>query len=220
MRSRWLTPDAPASGYICRLLRIPNSVECAAIVNGALDDLQNPGNFEEYGTLTPQQTADLFAQMFDDYRVDRGCMIGTIFAYATTDTPTGALACDGTTYLRVDYPALYAVLATPFITDADHFIVPDLRGRTVVGTGTGSGLTARALNDSGGEENHALTAGEGPSHRHGYIVYSTPGLAAAPGELPVVIPTPSGVFTNFDGANTPHNTMQPFRALKYAIWAV
>jgi microcystin-dependent protein len=219
MRGRWLTPDAPSSGYICRLLRIPNSVECEAIVSGALDDLQNPGNFEAYGALTAQETADLFAQMFEDYRVDRGCMIGIIFAYATTNTPAGALACDGATYLRTDYPALYAVLATPFITDADHFVVPDLRGRAPVGTGTGSGLTARALNDSGGEEAHVLTVSELPAHHHQYILYGlTPTSApGTPGLNPVSSPL---VNTTDTGGGSSHNNMPPFRALKFAIWAV
>ena len=43
---------------------------------------------------------------------------------------------------------------------------PDLRGRFVLGAGTGSGLSARALNDQGGEERHKLTVDEMPSHAH------------------------------------------------------
>lgn len=43
---------------------------------------------------------------------------------------------------------------------------PDLRGRFVLGQGTGSGLTSRVLNDIGGEEAHLLTSSEIPSHTH------------------------------------------------------
>ena len=40
---------------------------------------------------------------------------------------------------------------------------PDARGRTLIGAGTGPGLTARALGATGGEESHTLTVAEIPS---------------------------------------------------------
>ena len=43
---------------------------------------------------------------------------------------------------------------------------PDLRGRFVLGQGAGSGLTARTINEIGGEETHLLTSSEIPSHTH------------------------------------------------------
>lgn len=219
MRSRWLTPDAPGAGYVCRLLKIPNSVAFQAIVSGALDDLQQSYNFEQQGSLTPEETAALFAQMFDDYRQDRGCMIGTIFPYATSVRPAGSLDCDGSTYLRSDYPALYAVLAPAFIADADHFFVPDLRGRAVVGAGQGPGLTGRLQNDAGGEEAHQLSVDELPNHQH---FYNSP-LASATllGDIPTVIyASIVGALTSIVGSSQTHNNMQPFRCISYAIWTV
>jgi len=47
------------------------------------------------------------------------------------------------------------------------FTVPDLRGRTPVGIGTGTGLTARTLGGAGGAETHVLTAAQMPAHAHG-----------------------------------------------------
>jgi len=91
---------------------------------------------------------------------------GTIFPLATATIPAGALECDGSTHLRVDYPALYAVLDSAFIVDADHFTTPDLRGRTILGVGTGSGLSTYAEGAMGGQESHALTTAELAAHNH------------------------------------------------------
>ena len=44
---------------------------------------------------------------------------------------------------------------------------PDLRGRFVVATGNGAGLSPRGLGDKGGEEKHKLSVDEMPSHSHG-----------------------------------------------------
>lgn len=216
---KWLTPDAPDSGYICRQVLIPNLEEFVAIVNGALIDLLYSNSFEQYGDLSPSETAAYFQAMYQTYLEGCPTTLGTIFAHAMGNPPTGSLACDGASYQRVDYPDLYAVLATAFHTDADNFVTPDLRGRVVVGVGTGSGLTARALNDGGGEETHQLSVAELPAHHHGYQL-DTWGPFATPG---------TGVGTQINrvlndttdtGSGTAHNTMQPFRALNYAIWAI
>lgn len=46
--------------------------------------------------------------------------------------------------------------------------LPLSKGRTFVGAGTGTGLTARTLGHAFGEENHTLVVGEIPAHTHGY----------------------------------------------------
>ena len=51
------------------------------------------------------------------------------------------------------------------------FNVPDLRGRTSVGAGTGSGLTKRILGVTGGEENVTLSISQIPSHNHTFTDY-------------------------------------------------
>jgi len=43
---------------------------------------------------------------------------------------------------------------------------PDLRGRFILGSGTGSGLTSRTHGDTGGSETHTLTINEMPAHNH------------------------------------------------------
>ena len=91
---------------------------------------------------------------------------GTIVTYISNTIPAGWLACDGSSYLRSQYPELFSVISTTFGGTSTTFNVPDLRGRTVVGVGSGVGLTARALASTGGAETHTLTTAELPSHSH------------------------------------------------------
>jgi len=218
MNGRWLTPDAPAAGYICKLLRIPNSEEHLAIVNGALLPLLYSNSFELFGTQTAEETAALFEEMYEQYIQSRGCMIGAIIAYATADAPLDTLACDGATYDRVDFPLLYDALDSAFIVDADTFTVPDLQGRAIIGTGGGTSLTARAMGDSAGTEQHTLSVTEIPGHTHGEGI-AVPTLINGGLEAPASSATSSTGTTGSTGGDGPHNNMMPYQALRYCIVA-
>lgn len=146
-------------------------------------------------------------------------MLGYIFPLVTADTPDNCLLCDGATYAKVDYPALYAVLDTAFIVDADNFVVPDLRSRIPLGAGTGTGLSTYAVNEQGGEETHQLTATEMPSHSHGLFEFTA--LAVEPGDLPVLDPNPLALRSSDSaGGDGFHENRQPFTALNYVIVAL
>lgn len=146
-------------------------------------------------------------------------MIGMIIPFMTESPPANVLACDGSEYLRVDFPELFAVLDSVFIVDDDHFKVPDLRGRTVIGVGDGTGLSSRSIGSSGGEENHQLTEGELANHVHS-IPLTTTTLAVEPGEIAVLSPIPILTQSTGDtGGDSPHNNMQPFYSLNYGVIA-
>jgi len=218
---RWITPASDGAGaFTCYTLRLPDDPGFASVVFGALADMARPYFWEELGTgLTADETADLFQDVFDYARESRGCLVGTIFAHALAMAPVGSLPCDGATYLRADYPALYDALDAAFIVDPTHFRVPDARGRNLIGVGQGAGLTNRTIDGAGGEETHTLIVAEMPSHVHLYSVNYVP-IVAAPGAIPAGgVPGFPSTNTTSAGSDGAHNNMPPFRALHYAIWA-
>lgn len=93
---------------------------------------------------------------------------GAILDFAGATAPTGFLFCDGSAVSRTTYAALFAVLGTTWGAGdgSTTFNVPDLRGRSTIGVGQGSGLTNRVLAAIGGEENHVLSIAELAAHTH------------------------------------------------------
>jgi len=217
----FVTPDAPTDGnYICRRVRIPASLDWLAMVSGALMLLSKVYNWEQVGSLTPDEAAQQFGDIAQEaIQTGDWCMIGEIKAFATVDAPPHMLPCDGASYLREDYPRLYAVLPPSLIIDADHFETPALYERFLVGASYNpmDGIQPFAY---GGEAEHQLIGLEMPSHQH-IIPSLTVGLAVAPGELVVEVPNlfePVG-FTEPAGGDEPHNNMPPYFAVKYFIVA-
>jgi microcystin-dependent protein len=77
--------------------------------------------------------------------------------------PFGWLLCDGSVYAQATWPALFAAVGANWNTGGEgggNFRVPDIRGRTSIGAGSGAGLTPRTLAGLLGEERHILTASE------------------------------------------------------------
>jgi microcystin-dependent protein len=93
---------------------------------------------------------------------------GTIVATTSSSIPIGWLLCNGALVSRSIYAALFAAIGTLYgVGDGSTtFNLPDLRGRDIIGTGTGVGLSPRALGAKGGEETHTLSVVEMPSHNH------------------------------------------------------
>lgn len=232
----YLTPDTfTPTDYICGRLRIPNERYFLAAVMGALADLVRAESWEPYGTMTPDDAAYLALTMYNDFILHRGtCMIGTIVAIATTDPPTGTLICDGSSYARVDYPDLYALLLPTYQTDADNFTVPDLRGMVVMGAPVTIDSVTFNAGDMLGEYNHTLDVSEMPAHSH----TNTPHAHSYTDNLNVTVPagvdpipassmTPfpsttgaSGVVIDNTGGDGAHNNVQPSLMLQYAIVAL
>ncbi|MEL6325705.1 MAG: hypothetical protein AAFQ61_02195 [Cyanobacteria bacterium J06626_23] len=106
--------------------------------------------------------------------------------------------------------------------DADkRLIIPDMRGRGILGAGQGSGLTDRAVGDQGGAETHALTESENGPHNHPIEYEGNTGSSNAAlfvrGDL-----ANSGFRTQYiqsSGSGTPHNIMGPWKAYT-ELWYV
>ncbi|HAV35429.1 MAG TPA: phage tail protein [Massilia sp.] len=142
--------------------------------------------------------------------------------------PAGWALCNGQTLPINQNQALYSLLGTRFGGNGvSTFNLPDLRGRVPLHMGPGFPLGQMA-----GEEAHALTQVEMPQHVHQAVASTAlatsaspekalPGkkgrlgrdVFAAPGNLTTL--HPASVSTA--GASQPHQNMQPFLALNFAI---
>jgi microcystin-dependent protein len=142
---------------------------------------------------------------------------GVIVAWSGSSIPQGWTLCDGTNGS------------------------PDLRGRFIVGTGQGAGLTNRKLGDVGGEENHTLTISEMPAHSHGLQIWGDwAGSASQTNQWTLWLTDRQNhlyqswtnqscngnnsqtkcdkpVIITDTGGSQPHNNMPPFYALAFIM---
>jgi microcystin-dependent protein len=194
-------------------------------------------NFEVTGTLTVSSAAHVESLTVDNAASVVGTMtasefvgfgtipIGGIIMWSGTEAnvPTGWALCDGTQN------------------------TPDLRGRFVLGSGNGTGLTPRTPGQNGGEQTHTLTMAEMPSHNHagtdlkhthdiikhtengdGWV--SNPTTAQARIQLtdrientgslfgnPVIKTNTAGISIVPSGGDSAHTNMPPFYVLAYIM---
>lgn len=160
---------------------------------------------------------------------------GGVMQFAGATAPVGWLVCNGASLLRATYPALFAAIGTTWgAVDGTHFTLPDLRGRTPIGVGTGTGLTARSLGATTGAETHLLTAAESgqPGHNHAQTghKHTFPGVfnvaAGADGTAVVLNANTPPSTSNVTAVNAAapaapaaqaHNNMQPSAAVNFII---
>ena len=162
--------------------------------------------------------------------------IGTILDFAAATAPTGYLVCDGSAVSRTTYAALFAVIGTTWGAGngSTTFNIPDFRGRTAIGAGTGtaSDATAHALASKGGTETHTLTSAQSgvPAHNHplpnSAIVYNADGtqrLATSGSGTKSSVNTSVGLSTASNtaaDASSAHPNMQPYAAVTKIIRAI
>jgi microcystin-dependent protein len=155
-------------------------------------------------------------------------LVGLIMPVMTSSAPAGTLVCDGTTYLRADYPNLYAVLDAAFILDADSFVVPDLRDRFVMGTSA-----TATPGTTGGSGETTLTVGQLPAHTHTTQAHTHTEITAGPtlitigpgAPAPSAVPGagitgPATVIVDPTGSGDPVSIVPPFVALMYVVVAL
>lgn len=68
-RKGWLTPESGATEYECRPVFIPldDDLSYMAAVNGALNELTKPENWEQFGSVTPEEAAEVMLEMYTQY---------------------------------------------------------------------------------------------------------------------------------------------------------
>jgi microcystin-dependent protein len=118
--------------------------------------------------------------------------------FAGAYQPGSWMSADGRLLAINQYEGLFQIIGTAFGGDGQTtFGLPDLRGRVVVGAGTGVGLTNRVFAGSFGEEAVALLGDTPAIHSHTY---------------------PSGLgSTGIAGSGAPFPNLQPSLTLRWAI---
>lgn len=185
-------------------------------IQGLLYPYTQSDTWYQIGTASPDDAAAYFSFLYSTFGVDMATT-GVIVPFAGGILPDGWLVCDGRSLARADYSNLFNAIGTVWgAVDIDHFNIPDLRGRTLVGQGTAETGTVYTLGGTGGEEQHQLTTAELASHAHS-VDGTLPTLVVAPGEAPALAPNIIPGSTGSTGSDQPHNNMQPFAVVNYAI---
>ena len=149
--------------------------------------------------------------------------------------PKNFMKCDGTLLPIKSYGALYSLLNTKYGGDGTNtFALPDLRGRVPMHSFP-PGSPRHMIGETGGTATVALTVDELPTHTHPVEPRLPAGVSAdtdspvnayfAPTEAPAYTDTPTGesgpLQTELSaepvGNGQPHNNMQPYLAITFAI---
>lgn len=174
--------------------------------------------------------------------------IGQIMMFGGNFAPRGWAFCYGQLLPISSNSALFSILGTTYGGDGiTTFALPDLRGRSPIGMGDGTGLTMRPQGEMGGSETTTLNVTNIPSHNHsvapapvlassqnateqvpgtnGANTLASPVFNGRPVEIynsqtpDVTLNTSGGNVssTGNTGGNIPINNMQPFIAMNYVI---
>jgi microcystin-dependent protein len=156
--------------------------------------------------------------------------VGEIRIWTADWAPTGWMLCQGQELPIDDHPILAHVLGDTYGGNGhSRFGLPDLRGRTVVGSGSGPGLQTHPIGQQGGAPSVALSESEMPRHTHSMKVNSNViGDSVSPiGNYPgssdfsAYSGDPdngmnAGMIDNVGGSEA-HSNMQPYQVVNYII---
>lgn len=118
--------------------------------------------------------------------------VGEIRLFSGNYAPEGWNICDGSTLDISSNQTLFALIGNTYGGDGvTNFKLPDLRGRVIVGQGTGiipnpspKPLTPRVIGQKDGVEQVTLQVNEMPAHTHNLKATSNLGTADNPGTVP------------------------------------
>ena len=169
--------------------------------------------------------------------------LGEIRIFGFGNIPRGWLSCSGQLLSIPQNQALFALLGTYYGGDGIRtFGLPNLNGRTIIGTGTSSSSgTTYNIGASGGSENVTLLINQLPVHNHlvntstSYDIGAPTGhYLANPNTKGATSPvsnkananlfapvggavTPIGPSVTQTGGTQPHENRMPFLVMNYCI---
>jgi microcystin-dependent protein len=157
--------------------------------------------------------------------------VGEIELVGFNFAPQGWAFCDGSILPISQNQALFSLLGTTYGGDGQTtFALPDLRGRRIIGYGSGPGLSPYNIGDKGGVETVTLTVSQIPAHTHAPNANTSPGTALTPSgnfwgsqnatalysNSPSPVNMAAGLIGNAGGGQ-PHDNMQPYLVMNYII---
>lgn len=135
--------------------------------------------------------------------------LGDIMIVGFNFCPRDWAAADGQILQIATNQALYSLLGTTFGGDGrTTFALPDLRGRVVVGQGSGPGLTPRTPGQKGGSESNTMTVDTMAAHSHAVNANNLDGDKPGPGgKLLAAAPTGGSGNETIYSLASPNKTM-------------
>lgn len=141
--------------------------------------------------------------------------------------PQGYFSCSGQSIPVSQNQALYSLLGNTFGGDYNNFLLPDLRGRVIVGIGQGQGLSNYVVGQKGGAESVTLTTAQIPAHSHPLMASNQSNTNSPVGAFSAdsgsnAYNNTGGVTMNAGaignaGGSQAHENRQPYLALNYCI---
>ncbi len=156
--------------------------------------------------------------------------IGEIRLFGGNFNPRAWALCQGQLLAISSNTALFSIIGTIYGGDGrTTFALPDLRGRTAIGSGNGPGLPSYQQGQRSGTETNHMTVGQMPSHTHSTSInVSTEdaeetaptgvlGKATIYNEDPTANAHLGGVASGMTGNNQAINNMQPYIVPNFII---
>jgi microcystin-dependent protein len=156
--------------------------------------------------------------------------LGQILLAGFNFAPAGWHLCDGSLLPIDQNDILFNLIGTTYGGDGvNTFALPDLRGRTAIGQGSGQGLSPAIMGQRGGAEGVNITSQTYPMHTHTLAGTSDTGDAQNPSGAVVATgqtiyrpEAPTLVMNNAmcgvaPGSNLPHENRQPYQVCNWII---
>lgn len=203
-------PSPVTPSQFCAAIPAPNADLCTRLtrffnVVSLLCDLATY-LFNEDGTWTSQAIVDITQTV---------APTGAYMWAATTNVGSGWLFCNGAAVSRTVYASLFNAIGTRYGAGdgSTTFNLPDGRGRSLMGQGTGTGgLTDRDINVAYyGEERHTQIVAELPAHHHVVHAFSAGAVGGDGGDI-LNEPDPGADHdhdTDDTGGGQPFNVVHP-----------
>lgn len=166
------------------------------------------------------------------YAQDGSQYLGQLAWVTFNYTPAGWLPCNGQLLPIAQYSALFSLLGTQYGGNgSSNFALPDLQGRTIIGSGSGPGLTSYVNGEKSGQATVTLDTSQLPAHNHTVNAVTLAGNQNLPGgNLPANTGAADTEYstgaadTNMSplmiqpvGQSQPHDNMQPYIGMKCII---